>query len=277
MSAAMNKPLSTLLLSLLVSLLFLAGARGEDPPGGISEEEFQRMHERRQDAAPPRKGQRIELGGDRVYLSLPEGSGPFPAVVVIHEWWGLNEHIEHWADRLAAEGYAALAVDLYGGQVAQKPEEAMALMKGLDPEQSRARLKAAAGFLRNDARVKAPRVGSIGWCLGGAWSLELALADPALDACVIYYGRLVTDPERLKAIQAPICGIFANQDRSIPPEAVTAFDEALTKAGVAHELHRYDADHAFANPSGQRYASKPATDAWDKAKAFLAMHLRAQK
>lgn len=263
------------LLALTLLVCLTSAARAEDPPGGISEEEFKRMHERREDAAPPRKGTRVEVAGEQVYLSLPEGKqGPFPAVIVIHEWWGLNEHIEHWADRLAAEGYAALAVDLYGGQVATTRDEAMQLMKGLDQAKALERLKAAVAFLRQDARVQAPKVGAIGWCLGGAWSLQLALAEPTLAACVLYYGRLVTDPQQLQAIKAPVCGIFGTQDRSIPPETVDAFERALEQAGVPHELHRYEADHAFANPSGQRYASAEAADAWEKARAFLARHLR---
>ena len=265
------------LLALAVSLALSSALRAEDPPGGVSEEEFKQMHELRGDAAPAPRGTMIELGGDQVYLSLPAGQGPFPALVVIQEWWGLNSHIKHWADRLAAEGYAALAVDLYGGKVATSPDEAMALMKGLDEARALERVRAAFALLRDDPRVKAPRIGSIGWCLGGAWSLRLALAEPELDACVIYYGRLVTEAERLKAIKAPVCGVFATKDRSIGLESVAAFEQGLLAAGVRHEVHRFEADHAFANPSGTRYASAEAAQAWSKVRDFLARELREKK
>lgn len=262
--------------ALLASFCLALPLLAQDPPPPISEEEFKKLHEQREDAAPPRKGTRIDLGGDQVYLSLPANEqAPLPAVIVIHEWWGLNQHIEHWADRLANEGYAALAVDLYGGKVAKTPDEASALMKGLDEAKSLERLRSAVKFLMSDERVKATKVASIGWCLGGAWSLKLALAEPELDACVIYYGRIpTTDPEKLKAIAAPVCGVFATRDPSIPNDTVDALEKGLAAAGVKHEVHRYDAEHAFANPSGKRYASKEASDAWEKTRAFLAAHLR---
>lgn len=258
-----------------LAILGATAVRAQDAPP-LSEEEFKQLHEHREDAAPPRKGTRIELAGDQVYLSLPAGKqAPMPAIVVIHEWWGLNEHIEHWADRLAAQGWAALAVDLYGGKVAKSPDEASALMKGLDEARALERVRAAVKLLREDERVKATKVASIGWCLGGTWSLRLALAEPGLDACVVYYGRIpTTDPERLKEIRAPVCGIFATRDPSIPNESVDALERGLAAAGVKHEVHRFDAEHAFANPSGKRYASKEAAEAWEKARAFLEAHLR---
>ena len=246
-------------------------------PHGITEEEFKAMHELTSPAPAPPKGQMIDLPGTatKAYLSLPEGAtAPLPAVTVIHEWWGLNDNIKHWADRLAAEGYAAIAVDLYEGKVATTPDEAMAAMQAVDDAKAREVLLAAHRFLAEDARVKATKRGSIGWCFGGKQSLQLALAAPDLDACVIYYGFLETDPARLKAIKAPICGIFANKDQNITPADVDAFDRALTEAGVPHEIHRYDADHAFANPSGSRYDEPAAKDAWDKARTFLAAKLK---
>jgi carboxymethylenebutenolidase len=197
-------------------------------------------------------------------------------VIVIHEWWGLNEHIQHWTDRLAEDGYAALAVDLYGGKVARTPDEAMAAMKAVDDAAALKALRAAHRFLETDARVKAPRTASIGWCFGGAWSLQLALNEPALDAAVIYYGRLVTDPQKLKAIQGPVLGVFGNKDEGIPPKAVDEFDKALHEAGVAHTILRYDAQHAFANPSGARYDQKAADEAWRHVRAFLAGRLKGE-
>jgi len=263
------------------SLAQEGGTEKEAPPRQwtdlLSEEEFKALHQLKEEEAPPGRGETVELpDGTKAYLSLPT-AGPagarLPGLVVIHEWWGLNSHIRHWTDRLAAAGYAALAVDLYGGAVATTTDEAMKRMQSVDEEASIATLRAAVRYLRESPYVRADRVGSIGWCFGGGWSLKLAIDDPDLDVAVIYYGRLETDPEVLKKIHARILGIFGNRDRGIPPAVVDAFDEGLTKAGVAHEIHRYEADHAFANPSSARYDAKSAEDAWRKVQAFLGQYL----
>jgi carboxymethylenebutenolidase len=252
-----------------------AGERREEL-GGLTERQFQALHELKTEAAPPRKGKRVEVAGARAYLSLPENArAPIPGVLVIHEWWGLNEHIMHWADRLAAEGYAALAVDLYGGKVATTPEEAMAAMKTVDPERSRELLRAAHQYLLTAAPVKATHTGVIGWCFGGAWSLRASMALPELDAAVMYYGRPVVNVEELKAIKAPVLAIFGSRDESIPNDVVEEFDEALSEAGVVHRILKYDAPHAFANPSAPgRYDAEAAAAAWSEARAFLATHLK---
>jgi carboxymethylenebutenolidase len=243
--------------------------------GAVSEDAFKALHELKGEAAPPARGSEIELAGTRAYLSLPEaGEAPYPGLVVIHEWWGLNDNIRHWSDRLAAEGYAALAVDLYGGRVADNSDSAMAYMKSVDDEKALSIMQAGLSFLASDDRVQAARRGSIGWCFGGGMSLNLALAEPGLDAAVIYYGRLNTDPEELAAIQAKLIGIFANQDEGIPPAVVNEFEAALKEAGVSYEIHRYDANHAFANPSSARYDEEAAAAAWEKVRAFLARTLK---
>jgi len=204
------------------------------------------------------------------FLARPAGADDWtPGIVVIHEWWGLNEHIEHWADRLAGLGYAALAVDLYGGKVAATSDEAMALVRSVDEAKAMKTLLAAHEMLQRDSRIAAKKTACIGWCFGGGWSLKLALAAKDLDAAVIYYGRLVTDPAELKEIHAKILGIFGNMDNGIPPRVVDEFDKALAEAGVEHEIHRYDANHAFANPSSARYDQKAAADAWVQVQAFL--------
>lgn len=243
--------------------------------GLVDEATFEAMHELRTDAAPALHGIEIDLAGTRAYLSLPEGaSAPLPAVVVIHEWWGLNDHMRHWTDRLAADGYAALAVDLYGGKAATTPDEAMALMKSVDEGKAKAVLAAAHRFLREDPRISAPKRGVIGWCFGGGWALQTAIAESDLDAAVIYYGRLTTDSTALAKIHAPVLGIFADRDQGIPPAAVEDFAEAMRAAGKSIEIHRYDADHAFANPSGARYDTKAAADAWEHVRGFFAARLR---
>jgi carboxymethylenebutenolidase len=250
-------------------------AREPAPVGAISEQEFMALHTLKAEAAPPRKGQEVEVGGARAYLSLPEGAkAPLPGVIIIHEWWGLNEHIMHWADRLAAEGYAALAVDLYGGKVATTREEAMATLKSVDATRAAEVLEAAHAFLGSDARVQAPRTGAMGWCFGGGWTLRTAMAEPELDAAVMYYGHPVTDPAELASIRAPLLAIFGTRDASIPGEVVDAFEQALDAANVTHRVLRYDAEHAFANPSGGRYDARSAAAAWQEVDAFLEKHLK---
>lgn len=239
-------------------------------PTSVSEDEFKAMHLPPDNVAPPRRGQRIELGGTSAYLSLPEGqTAPMPGVVVIHEWWGLNENIEYWTDRIAAEGYAAIAVDLYGGIVAKDASQASEAMKSVDRERAVGTLRAAVKFLETDPRILAPRTASIGWCFGGAQSLQLALSEPTLDAAVIYYGRLETDPARLAAVNANVLGIFGSRDKSIPAEDVAAFEAGLREMGKSVTIKTYDAEHAFANPSSARYDQGAAADAWQTARAFL--------
>ncbi len=243
--------------------------------GSISEEEFKALHQHTKDEPPKLEGTMIEVGGARAYLSRPAGvDAPVPGIVVIHEWWGLNDNVKHWSDRLAAEGYAALAVDLYGGEVATEPDGAMELMKGVDQEQALAILDAARRYLSEDAAIQAPKVASIGWCFGGGYSLRLAIADPELAAAVVYYGFPVLDEEELGRIEANMLLIYADRDKSIPPAKVQALDAALTKVGVTHELHTYDADHAFANPSNAVYDHDAASKAWAEVKDFLKSELR---
>lgn len=245
--------------------------------GVLAEDDFKALHELKGEAAPPPRGQMVELAGTQAYLSLPEGTpSPMPAVLVIHEWWGLNQHIKYYADRLAADGYAALAVDLYGGQTAETPDQAMALMKAVDEAKAKSVIAAGHTFLATDPRVQATKRGSIGWCFGGGWSLQTAMATPDLDAAVIYYGRLVDDEKALAAITAPVMGVFGNQDQGIPPASVDGFEKAMKAAGKSLELYRYDANHAFANPSSARYDQKSAAEAWERTRAFLARYLKSK-
>jgi carboxymethylenebutenolidase len=256
-----------------------AGAASGSPAveGVLSEAAFKALHELSGDAAPPAKGTEITLpSGSKAYLSLPEGAkAPMPAVLVIHEWWGLNDNIRHWADRLAADGYAALAVDLYG-TTASTPDEAMALMKAVDEAKATATLREAHAFLATDERVVASKIGSVGWCFGGGWSLRLALAEPELDAAVIYYGRLIEDPAQLATLNAPLLGHFGVQDEGIPVDAVQRFHDAVKAAGKPITVNMYDANHAFANPSSARYQEQAAGMAWDRTRAFFAHHLKGQ-
>ncbi len=212
------------------------------------------------------------------YLVRPTGTGPFPAVVVIHEWWGLNDNIRSEARKLAEAGYVALAVDLFG-KTTSDPQEAMKQVQALDQKAATAEMLAATAFLRSQPFVKPDKVGSIGWCFGGLQSLHLALNDPKLAAAVIYYGKPITDPKELAKIRAAVLGIFGEADESIPMALVHQFVNALAEARVKHEVHTYPgAGHAFANPSGgSRYKPDAARDAWQKTLVFLGRYLSKQK
>jgi carboxymethylenebutenolidase len=243
--------------------------------GPLTEAEFKALHELRAEAAPPARGEMIDLSGSQAYLSLPDGvAAPMPAIIVIHEWWGLNEHIKHWTDRLAGLGVAALAVDLYGGVVATDRDTALATMQGVKEEEAKRILAAASAFVASDARIAAPKQGVIGWCFGGGWSLQAAIDIPELDAAVIYYGQITSKPEELAPIEAEVLGIFATQDTGIPLDEVAAFETALGEAGVTAKILRFEADHAFANPSGERYDEADAAAAWDEVVAFFDRTLR---
>jgi carboxymethylenebutenolidase len=219
---------------------------------------------------PALKGKEVTVGGAKAYLSLPDNAkAPLPGIVVIHEWWGLNDHVRHWTDRLAAEGYAALAVDLYGGVVATTPDEAMAAIKKVDDAEALKIMRAGHKFLVEDSRVRATRTASIGWCFGGRKSLELALGEPELDACVMYYGNPITEVAQLAPLKAELLGVFGSRDKSIPPEKVAAFRDALKEAGKTFDIREYDAEHAFANPSNPRYDEVNAGKAWEVTRAFL--------
>ena len=210
------------------------------------------------------------------YFSAPEDMfEPLPAVIMIHEWWGLNDNIKAMADRLAAEGYIVFAVDLYGGATAENGADARELMTAAseDPESIKSNLRAAYDFVTMTAG--APKVGSLGWCFGGGWSLQTAMLYPdELDATVIYYGRVTSDQELLRPISSPILGIFAADDQGIKLEDVESFRDALGDLYKDHAIHIYpDVGHAFANPTGQRYNAEAAEDAWRRTLAFLQHHL----
>ncbi len=210
----------------------------------------------------------------RGWLARPAGVENAPGLIVIHEWWGLNENVRKMAEKLAGEGYAALAVDLYAGQAADSPEKARELVQSVDETNAQENLRQAYSYLTEQAG--AGDVGTIGWCFGGGWSLQTALLMPeTVDATVIYYGRLVTDKERLEPLTMPILGLFGAEDEGIPVSSVREFEQALEELGKDVEIHVYDgADHAFANPSGSRYDPEAAEKAWKETTDFLAAHLK---
>ncbi|MDP9121050.1 MAG: dienelactone hydrolase family protein [Acidobacteriota bacterium] len=208
----------------------------------------------------------------RGYLARPRaGKGALPAIIVIHEWWGLNDNIRAVTRRLAGEGYTALAVDLYGGAAADNPDAAMKLMSSAmqNKPAAEANLRHAYDYLKKQSA--APRIGVIGWCFGGGWSLATALLVPeGIDATVMYYGHPETDKEKLAHLRSPLIGFFGADDGSIPAATVRQFESTLKGLGKDVEVHIYDgAGHAFANPSGTNYRPAAADDAWARTVAFL--------
>ena len=204
-------------------------------------------------------------------LYTPTGNGPFPAIVVIHEWWGLNDWVKEQATKLADQGYVALAIDLYRGKVADNPDMAHELMRGLPEDRALRDLHAAVVFLQSQPNVKKDRIASIGWCMGGGYSLDVALQEPTLAATVINYGHLATDRAAIQKIHAAILGNFGGQDRGIPPDDVKKFEASLKQAGKSADLKIYpDAGHAFQNPNNKSgYRADDTADAWQRTVKFL--------
>jgi carboxymethylenebutenolidase len=159
-------------------------------------------------------------------LYTPAGKGPFPGIIVIHEWWGLSDWVKDQASKLSDQGYVTLAIDLYRGKVATSPELAHELMNGLPEDRAKRDLHAAFEYLSSQSNVKKDRIGSIGWCMGGGFSLDVALQEPTLRAVVINYGHLVTDPQSLKQINASVLGLFGAHDQGITP-SVPKFESSL--------------------------------------------------
>ena len=217
-------------------------------------------------------------GNDKVQgmLYTPSGKGPFPAIIVIHEWWGLNDWVKEQASKLAEQGYVALAVDLYRGKVATSPEEAHEIMRGVAEDRAKQDLDAAFTYLKSQNNVTGDRIGAIGWCMGGGYSLDVALQEPTLAADVINYGHLAVDQSSLKKINAPILGIFGGKDRGIPVEDVKKFQQTMQQLGKKIDIVIYpDAGHAFENPNNKEgYRAQDAQDAWKHITEFLQANLK---
>ncbi len=292
----MNRRPALLTVLLLSSVLFTACGGASPAPDASTEDEAHaaRMAKEHEDdttdpspavdiaPATPVTQARISyatIDGTEVegFLARPtRTAGPPPAVIVIHEWWGLNENIEAMTQRLAGEGYVALAVDLYGGVVATDPGEARTLMQSASENAPmlEENLRQAYAYLTGE--LAAPKVGVIGWCFGGGWSLRTAMLMPEdIDASVIYYGRLVTDEALLAPLAMPILGHFGSEDQGIPNDSVVAFREALTNLGKDAQVYTHQGvGHAFANPTGTNYDAEAAEKAWNQTRGFFEKHLR---
>jgi carboxymethylenebutenolidase len=205
------------------------------------------------------------------FLATPEKPGRYPALVVIHEWWGLTDWVKEQTQKLADQGYIALAPDLYRGQVTSDPEVAHELMRGLPADRAVSELKAAFAYLAARKDVDRGHIGSIGWCMGGGFSLQLAIHEPHLSACVVNYGALPTDPNDIQQIYAPVLGSFGADDRGITPADVADFEKTMRGMNRRAYVKVYDgAGHGFEN-STNTAAFRPdaAADAWARTLDFL--------
>jgi carboxymethylenebutenolidase len=214
-----------------------------------------------------------------VYPSSATTGNKLPAIIMIHEWWGINDNIRSMANTLAKQGYVVLAADLFKGQSANDPNQAMQLVKIVsdNPQQSVSNLQAAVKYLSSLPFVDSSKIASIGWCFGGGQSLQLALHSEQrpLVATILYYGTpLVTDKQELSKIKWPVLGIFGDNDQAIPLPNIQQFKAALDADGIPNEIHIYKGlGHAFANPSGANYAPNETVDAWQKTLAFLKKYM----
>lgn len=207
-------------------------------------------------------------GGRKVTaaLALPETT-PAPAVLLIHEWWGLNDQIKAVAAELAGQGFVALAVDLYGGKNADSREGAQALMQAVDPEAATDTLVSWLAWLKTHDKGTG-KVAVMGWCFGGGWALNASVAEP-VDATVVYYGKVDKPAEQLASLQGAVLGHFATRDEFINQPMVASFEKAMAQAGKPVTVYWYEADHAFANPTGGRYDEEDAALAWSRTLSFL--------
>lgn len=219
------------------------------------------------------EGQKTNLVG---FLAMPrDAAEPLPGIILVHEWWGLNDATKDIARRLAAAGYVVLSVDLYGGRVATTPEQAQPLMANLyeQPEAARINLRQAYDYL--DKYALAPRVAAMGFGMGGGWALQTALMLPdTLDAVVMFHGQLVVDRSRLAPLRMPILGFFGAEDRSLPVRDVQEFRASLQQAGKNAEILIVPgADQGFATAGSPSFNAEAAADAWRQTVAFLDRNL----
>lgn len=212
----------------------------------------------------------------RAYVAIPDGPGPFPAILLVHEWWGLNDWVKGNARNFADSGYIAMAIDLYRGKSTASADTAHEIMRGLPEDRAARDLQAAMEYLRSRKNVIPEKTGVIGWCMGGGYALVAAMNTPGIAGTVICYGRLVTDSASIAKINGPLLGIFGNDDNGISPESVREFEHACREAGKEIEIRLYDhAGHAFMNPNNVKgFSAESSRDAWTRISSFFRSRLK---
>jgi carboxymethylenebutenolidase len=207
------------------------------------------------------------------YLATP-AAGKGPGVLVIQEWWGLVRHIKNVCDRFVAEGFTALAPDLYHGKTAAEPDEAGKLFMALNVGQAEKDLRGAVTTLLQQASTKT--VGAIGFCMGGQLALFATTLNPSVAACVDFYGVHPNVKPDYSKLSGPVLGLFAEKDQFVTPQVAKDVDAAIKKAGKRSEIHIYpNVDHAFFNDErADVYNKAAAEDAWRRTLAFLRQHVK---
>lgn len=207
------------------------------------------------------------------YLAIPEGEGP--GVLVIQEWWGLVPHIQNICDRLAKEGFVALAPDLYHGKSTKSPDEAGKLMMALRVDEAEKDLRGAVQYLLAHPSTTGKKVGTVGFCMGGALSLYAATKNSQVGACVVFYGGHPNVQPDLPNLEAPVLGLYAERDSFVTPESVRKLEKQLKDLGKSAEIHIYPGvDHAFFNDERPEvYDAAASNDAWQKVLKFFRAHL----
>jgi carboxymethylenebutenolidase len=230
--------------------------------------------------AAPVKTQDVTFpsGSEKIagYLTAPDSPGQHPAVIVIHDDWGLTDWVKEQTRKLAGHGYVALAVDLYSGQVTHDPSYAYELTAGTPADRALRDLEAAIHFLILRPDVNKEKLGSIGWSMGGKWSLLLAVNDPFLAACVSNYGPMPTNPADIQKIHAPVLAIFGEDDRTIAASDVEDFETAMNNAHKSIEVKVFPgAGQGFENSNNKLgFREYAAADAWQLTLTFLDLHLK---
>ena len=214
-------------------------------------------------------------GGTEAFVSWPAGKAAAPGIVVVQEWWGLNNQIRDVARRLSREGYVAIVPDLYHGKVATDPEQAHVLLRGLENDVALEELSGAIRWLRAEPRVGKKHIGVVGFCMGGGLAQKLAMKSQEISAVVMFYGLTATDAKSLAGLHAPVQGHFGEQDDGIPIVKVEALRSGLKQAGKTGEIYLYaGAGDAFMNDTRPSYHPDAARQGWARMLAFFQKNLR---
>jgi len=260
-------------LFVLLFIIFLSGVSMRASDKETAEGSNQKQDESSIDTSTVR----YVSGTDTVsaYLAVPKGEGKFPALIVIHEWWGLTPWMKSNADEFARRGYVALAIDLFRGSVATDAQGAMNQVRSLPKERAITDLKAAYDYLSNLKNVDNKKIGSIGWCFGGGYSFQAALNIPDLKMCIINYGTVSSDENLIKNIHCPVLVIHGDEDKAISPDSIKAFDKAAKNIGLNVEVKFFPGvGHAFMNPGNPSYKKEIVDEAWKDIYAFMDKNLK---
>jgi carboxymethylenebutenolidase len=209
------------------------------------------------------------------YLALPDGAGPFPGIIVVQEWWGVDEHIKDVARRFASEGFVALAPDLYHGEVTKEPGEAQKLMMSLNMDQATRELVKATDYLASRPEIAGRGIGAIGFCMGGGLALNLACESAQIRAATPFYGVNPTPIDRVRNLSGPLMAIYAENDAFAGESVRRDLEQTLNASGISNEIVVYPGtQHAFFNDTRPEVFDRDAAaDAWQRVLSHFRQHL----